>query len=133
MKKTAFGLAVTVAALAGSAFVATGAQAAGCAKPRNAFDQVYCSGNLFSQTDHDLNTAYGDLRKQLKPAQQDALKKGQLAWIKTRDEQCSYEKPNGYYVNLDCAVSMTQQRLDFLKERERECKSTGCQDSKIGG
>jgi uncharacterized protein YecT (DUF1311 family) len=125
MKK--LGLALILAA------ISMGAQAAGCATPRNAFDQVYCAGNLFSQADHDLNQSYGDLRKQLQPAQQNSLKQGQLAWIKARDEECSYEKPNGYFVNLSCAVDKTQQRQAFLKERERECKSTGCVDSKLGG
>jgi uncharacterized protein YecT (DUF1311 family) len=129
MKKMVSGLALGLFAAA----LGANAQAAGCAKPRNAFDQVYCAGNLFSQTDRDLNTAYGNLRKLLKPAQQDALKTGQLAWIKERDDQCSHEKPNGYFVNLTCAVDMTEQRLAFLKERERECKSTGCVNSKLSG
>lgn len=109
-----------------------GAQAAGCDTPRNAFDQLYCSSTVFAQTDKDLNTTYGALRKQLRPAQQETLKQGQLAWIKTRDEQCSYEKPNGYYVNLGCAVKQTQDRLAFLKARQRECGSTGCDTSKLG-
>lgn len=113
--------------------LSAGAHAAGCAKPRNAFDQVYCAGNLFSQIDRDLNQAYASLRKNLNPAQQETLKQGQLGWIKQRDELCSYEKPNGYYVNLSCAVEQTQSRLAFLKERERECTSTGCVTSKLGG
>ena len=108
------------------------AQAAGCDTPRNAFDQLYCSSTIFAQTDKDLNTTYGALRKQLQPAQQEALKQGPLAWIKQRDEECSYEKPNGYYVNLTCAVKQTQSRLDFLKARQRECGSTGCVTSKLG-
>jgi uncharacterized protein YecT (DUF1311 family) len=108
------------------------ALAAGCGKPRNAFDQVYCAGNLFSQVDKELNQAYGDLRKQLNDGQKDALKQGQLSWIRQRDAECSEEKPNGYFVNLDCAVTMTQSRLDFLKTRARECSSTGCETSKLG-
>ena len=100
--------------------------AAGCGKPRNAFDQVYCAGNLFSQTDKDLNTTYSSLRQKLNASQKDALKQGQLAWIAKRDAECSEEKRNGYYVNLDCAIELTQSRLTFLKERERECNSTGC-------
>jgi uncharacterized protein YecT (DUF1311 family) len=106
--------------------------AAGCAKPRNAFDQVYCAGNLFSQVDRDLNTAYTSLRGHLDAKQKDALKQGQTAWIKTRDAECSEEKSSGYFVNLDCAVDQTQSRLDFLKERERECLSTGCNNDKLG-
>jgi uncharacterized protein YecT (DUF1311 family) len=107
------------------------AMAAGCGKPRNAFDQVYCAGNLFSQTDKDLNTAYSSLRGKLNAAQKDSLKQGQLAWIAKRDAECSKEESNGYYVNLDCAIELTQSRLSFLKERERECDSTGCQSDKL--
>jgi uncharacterized protein YecT (DUF1311 family) len=70
--------------------------------------------------------------KKILGAQQEALKQGQLAWIKQRDDECSYEKPNGYYVNLGCAVKQTQSRLDFLKARQRECGSTGCVTSKLG-
>lgn len=109
-----------------------GAQAAGCDTPRNAFDQLYCSSTIFAQTDKDLNTTYGALRKQLSSSQQETLKQGQLAWIKKRDDECSYEKPNGYYVNLSCAVKQTQERLAFLKARQRECGSTGCVTSKLG-
>jgi len=128
MKRTAPLLALTLAlSLASSA-----AFAAGCGKPRNAFDQVYCAGNLFSQTDKDLNTAYSSLRGKLDAGQKDALKKGQLAWIAKRDGECSKEESNGYFVNLDCAIQMTESRLSFLKERERECNSTGCVTDKLG-
>lgn len=120
------------AAASAAALLPLGAHAAGCASPRNAFDQVYCSGNLFSQTDHDLNQEYSRLRTHLNSSQQAALKSGQLAWIRQRDEQCSEQKANGYFVNLTCAVHLTQARLDFLKERERECNSTGCVDAKLG-
>lgn len=109
-----------------------GAYAAGCATPKNAFDQVYCAGNLFAQVDHDLNVEYGILRKKLNPSGLVALKQGQLVWIKERNNQCSEEKSSGFFVNLDCANNMTQSRLAFLKERERECNSTGCVESKLG-
>lgn len=132
MRKPVLFVALALGAVAVAAAMGTEAQAAGCAKPRSAFDQVYCAGNMFSQTDHDLNTAYADLLKQLRPEQQNVLKKGQAAWIDARDDQCSFEKANGYYVNLDCAVVRTQQRLAFLKERERECKSSGCDSGKLG-
>ncbi len=113
--------------------VTSGAYAAGCATPKSAFDQVYCAGTLFAQVDHDLNVEYGVLKKLIKPSGMSALKQGQLAWIKERNDQCSEEKPSGYFVNLDCANTMTQSRLAFLKERERECRSTGCVESKLGG
>jgi uncharacterized protein YecT (DUF1311 family) len=118
--------------LGAAALLPLGAHAAGCAAPRNAFDQVYCTGNLFSQADHELNQEYSRLRSHLNASQQAALKSGQIAWIKQRYQSCSEEKQSGYFVNLTCAVDTTQQRLAFLKERERECNSTGCVDAKLG-
>ncbi|VWD59749.1 lysozyme inhibitor LprI family protein [Burkholderia contaminans] len=108
------------------------AHAVGCGKPHSAFDQVYCSSTQFSQTDRDLNDEYGRLRKQLSSDQQATLKAGQLAWLKQRDAQCSETRNNGYLVDLQCATDMTQSRLSFLRERERECSSTGCVTSKLG-
>ena len=108
------------------------AYAAGCGKPRNAFDQVYCASTEFSQLDRDLNQEYDRLKKALQPAEQATLKHGQLAWLSQRDAKCSFEKEDGYYVNLECATDMTQQRVAFLRERERECSSTGCVDAKLG-
>ncbi|GAA5168719.1 lysozyme inhibitor LprI family protein [Viridibacterium curvum] len=123
MQKFALGFAMIV--------VATSSHAAGCGKPRNAFDQVYCAGNLFSQKDSDLNKTYTALRQQLDAKQKDVLKQGQLDWIKARDAACSKEDSTGYFVNLDCAIEKTDARLEFLKERERECKSTGCSTDKL--
>jgi uncharacterized protein YecT (DUF1311 family) len=108
------------------------AEAAGCGTPRNAFDTVYCASNLFAQSDKSLNQTYGELRKQLPADQQAVLKQRQLAWIKQRDSQCAREEADGYFVNLDCAVSLTDSRLEVLKERLRECASTGCEAGKLG-
>ncbi|RQV64654.1 DUF1311 domain-containing protein [Burkholderia cenocepacia] len=108
------------------------AHAAGCGKPRGAFDQVYCTSTQFSQSDRDLNDEYGRLRKQLSGDQQAALKSGQLAWLKQRDTQCSETRGSSYLVDIQCANDMTQSRLSFLRERERECSSTGCVTSKLG-
>ena len=123
MKRSIVCLALSVAV--------TPAFAAGCAKPRNAFDQVYCASTLYSQADKDLNQSYSGLRTKLDAGQKDSLKQGQLAWITKRDAQCSREEPTGYFVNLDCAIEFTQKRLAFLKERERECNSTGCVSAEL--
>lgn len=127
-KKTLVASCALFAALA----IPFAAHAAGCSKPRSAFDQVYCSSTQFSQLDRELNDQYGRLRKQLSGDQQGTLKTGQLAWLKQRDDKCSYTRDDGYYVNLECAIDMTQSRLSFLRERDRECSSTGCVSSKLG-
>ncbi|KJK00297.1 hypothetical protein UB43_13535 [Pseudomonas sp. 21] len=104
---------------------------AACEKPRNAFDSVYCLSTEYAQVDRELNNEFGTLRKMLNDGQKAALKKSQIAWIKDRDAQCSYERDGGYFVNLQCAVDKTNERLAVLRERERECQSTGCVDSKL--
>jgi len=104
---------------------------AACEKPRNAFDSVYCLSTEYAQMDRELNNEFGTLRKMLNDGQKAALKKSQIAWIKDRDAQCSYERDGGYFVNLQCAVDRTNERLAVLRERERECQSTGCVDSKL--
>ena len=126
MKKIYMALVLIAAAFSSTAW------AKGCDTPKGAFDQVYCSGNLFHQVDNDLNKTYTELRAKLSNADREILKKGQLAWIENRNEECSYEKPSGYFVNLSCANDMTESRLDFLKARLRECNSTGCVRSRLG-
>lgn len=126
MRKTA----LSFAALATGLLAADLALAA-CEKPRNAFDSVYCLSTEYAQVDRELNNEFGTLRKMLNDGQKASLKKSQIAWIKDRDAQCSYEREGGYFVNLQCAVDKTNERLSVLRERERECQSTGCVDSKL--
>ncbi|AWH87447.1 lysozyme inhibitor LprI family protein [Limnobaculum parvum] len=111
--------------------ISANALAAGCATPRNAFDQVYCSSTEFSQLDRDLNQQYSRVVKLLSAEQKSTLKTSQLNWIKQRDTSCSEEKDSGYFVNLSCANNMMNERITFLKERERECSSTGCVSAKL--
>ncbi|MBG6285886.1 MULTISPECIES: lysozyme inhibitor LprI family protein [Pseudomonas] len=126
MRKTVLSLSMLAAGLL-SADLALAA----CEKPRNAFDSVYCLSTEYAQVDRELNNEFGTLRKMLNDGQKAALKKSQIAWIKDRDAQCSYERDGGYFVNLQCAVDKTNERLAVLRERERECQSTGCVDSKL--
>ncbi|MCP1647607.1 MULTISPECIES: lysozyme inhibitor LprI family protein [Pseudomonas aeruginosa group] len=126
MRKTVLSLSMLAAGLL-SADLALAA----CEKPRNAFDSVYCLSTEYAQVDRELNNEFGTLRKMLNDGQKAALKKSQIAWIKDRDAQCSYERDGGYFVNLQCAVDKTNERLTVLRERERECQSTGCVDSKL--
>ena len=107
------------------------AHAAGCGHAVRS-TRRYCTSTQFSQSDRDLNDEYGRLRKQLSGDQQATLKAGQLAWLKQRDAQCSETRNNSYLVDIQCANDMTQSRLSFLRERERECSSTGCVTSKLG-
>ncbi|OWP52056.1 lysozyme inhibitor LprI family protein [Pseudomonas nitroreducens] len=126
MRKTLLSVTIVTAGL-----LSTDLALAACEKPRNAFDSVYCLSTEYAQVDRELNNEFGTLRKMLNDGQKAALKKSQIAWIKDRDAQCSYERDGGYFVNLQCAVDKTNERLAVLRERERECQSTGCVDAKL--
>lgn len=102
-----------------------------CDKPKNDFDGLYCLNKVYSQADKDLNESYGELAKLLDADGRKQLKNGQLAWIRQRNNDCSYSDPRGFFVNLDCATRTTIDRLQFINDRKRECKSAGCMNSKL--
>jgi uncharacterized protein YecT (DUF1311 family) len=108
------------------------AHAYGCEKPRNAYDVLYCKSLVLVQADRDLNQEYSRLLTQLNAEQKQTLKKGQLAWIAQRDEQCSVDTGDNQSMNPQCAVDTMHARIAFLQERERECNSTGCVNTKLG-
>ncbi|SMC26371.1 Uncharacterized conserved protein YecT, DUF1311 family [Andreprevotia lacus DSM 23236] len=124
MKKTLLAAAL----LATAAFASANSA---CDKPKNDFDNLYCLDKVYLQADKDLNEAYGKLVKVLDADGKAALKKGQLAWISSRNSECSYSDAKGFYVNLECATRTTTERAQFLTERYRECTSAGCMNSKL--
>lgn len=106
---------------------------ADCEHTKNDFDDVYCLSKNYINADADLNQYYGALTKQLDADGKTSLKKGQLGWMSQRNQSCGFSKDDGYYVDLDCAVRTTRERITFLKARLDECKAGGCQADKLGG
>ena len=104
---------------------------ADCDNPRDDFDGLYCLNKVYIQADKDLNQSYKKLRKQLDKEGRKLLKKGQLAWIESRNSECSYRNERGFFVNLSCATRTTIERTNFLNDRYRECVSSGCRKSKL--
>ncbi len=102
-----------------------------CDKPKNDFDGLYCLNKVYQEADKELNDNYKKLNGKLDSAGKKALKRGQLAWMKKRNQNCSRHEDNQFYVNLDCATNTTIQRSQFLQDRLRECLSSGCQNSKL--
>ena len=102
-----------------------------CDKPRNDFDGLYCLNKVYQEADKELNENYKKLSEQLDSAGKKALKTGQLAWMKERNQNCSRHEDGQFYVNLDCATTTTIKRSQFLQDRLRECLSSGCQNSKL--
>jgi uncharacterized protein YecT (DUF1311 family) len=125
MKK--FGIAVAIAFL-----MPVSAYAASCDAPRNGFDNVYCFAKVYMDLDKQLNDNYIALMKLLNPAQKQVLRDGQRGWIAARDKQCYRSEGNSNAVNIDCALSTTRSRIQFLSDRLAECRGTGCNLTKLG-
>jgi len=107
---------------------------ADCEHTKNDFDDVYCLAKNYINADADLNQYYGALSKLLNADEKASLKKGEGEWMSKRNSSCGFGKDDGYYVDLDCAVTTTRDRSKFLKARLDECKSSGgCEADKIGG
>lgn len=121
-------LFATLGSMAGSL-----SAAADCEHTKNDFDDVYCLAKNYINADADLNQYYGALAKQLDAESKANLKKGQLVWIDQRNQSCGFSKDDGYYVDLDCAVTTTRQRSTFLKARLDECTAGSCQKDKLDG
>jgi uncharacterized protein YecT (DUF1311 family) len=105
--------------------------AGGCDNPGADFDYVYCATQLFVQTDKEINDVYRQLVGWLSAEGRTVLRTSQLAWIRSRNQQCTRVDAGSRTVNLDCATRMTQERTGFLKARIRECSSTGCVISRL--
>ncbi|MCK5902856.1 MAG: DUF1311 domain-containing protein [Cocleimonas sp.] len=102
-----------------------------CNKPSNDFDGLYCLNKVYIEADKDLNKAYQSLKKQLNSSANSKLRRGQRQWISNRNSRCSRHEGRRFFVNLACATRKTIQRTNFLHDRIRECKATGCQSSKL--
>ena len=102
-----------------------------CDQPRDDFDGLYCLNKVYLEADKDLNGVYKELVGKLDTAGKAKLKSGQLAWIEDRNSRCSRRETNAFYVNLRCATETTISRVQFLQDRLRECKSSGCLPSKL--
>ena len=123
----------SLALLASAAFMfpmlSWGAQ--NCDKPINDFDGLYCLTKVYLEADKELNNSYTKLNKVLNSTQKSKLKRGQLAWIRDRDERCSYHNDEGFFVNMNCATRTTTSRVNFLNDRIRECSAGSCRDSRL--
>jgi len=61
----------------------------------------------------------------------EALKQGQLAWMKERDEKCSRMEGDTSVMKISCASDMNIERTNFLRDRLRECNTSGCLASQL--
>lgn len=109
--------------------MATLSYADNCDKTRDGYDDVFCTNKVYLSADTDLNKNYQLLRKYLNETQQKILKKSQLAWIRYRDVECSEDLQSA--ANIQCRLSMTQERNNWLQERLRECEAGACKTTRL--
>ena len=69
--------------------------------------------------------------KALPSSARPTLKSVQLDWMRERD-RASIDKRDGEIVlYVNCRLNRTVNQTNFLNDRLRECKSTGCQPSRL--
>jgi len=117
--------------LTGIALVWAATAWADCTKTTSDYDVVYCGTKLYLQADKELNEIYQKLVGKLNTDGKQRLKAGQLAWIETRNRQCTETRGESILVDLDCATRTTVERTQFLTDRQRECLSTGCMNNQL--
>jgi uncharacterized protein YecT (DUF1311 family) len=90
-----------------------------CKEPKTSYDRTYCAAKLFLESDQELDTVDKELKALLKPDVQKKLVQVQRDWIKYRDNQC---ESNGT-IDVDCNHNVNVARIDYMRERLRECKA----------
>lgn len=115
------------------AMIVTGSATAGsaCDTPKNDFDGLYCLNKIYQESDNELNRNYKTLTALLDKRGTTQLKRTQLDWIQHRNKDCARHDDDGFFVNLQCATGTTIERAHFLQDRIRECRSSGCLNSKL--
>ena len=104
---------------------------AGCEDPKNAFDDVYCYSKLYIDADTELNKVYGTLADLLTKEEKAVLKKSELAWIRARNAKCSRQEGEDNFVDMECSVAETRERMIFLDDRVAECRAGKCDIEKL--
>ena len=102
-----------------------------CDRPKNDFDGLYCLNKIYQEADKELNVNYKILVPLLDIAGKAQLKRSQLVWQRSRNSECSRQDGGSFLVDLQCATDTTISRSQFLQDRIRECKSSGCLNSRL--
>ena len=94
-----------------------------CARYRTSYDRTYCKSKLFVDSDRELNDVYKKLGRQLSESTRRQLVETQRDWIRYRDQRC--ESAPGT-INVDCNYRVNVQRINYLRDRLRECTAGSC-------
>jgi uncharacterized protein YecT (DUF1311 family) len=91
------------------------------------YDRNYCMNKVHAEADKELNANYKKLMSMLNKQGKSKLKASEMNWINERDNACQ----DGGTTYIQCNIEYTIERTNFLQDRIRECKSSGCLNSKL--
>lgn len=101
---------------------------AACDDPSaSGYDRTYCQNQIYQEADRELNENYKKLRATLDGEGRARLKQSQKRWIEDRNYECSFRGT----IELGCATQKTIGRLNFLQDRLRECRTSGCRNGML--
>lgn len=101
----------------GALLLSTSALPDDCASASTQTEMNTCSATQYQTADKKLNHTYQNVLKRATPAQQELLKKAQVAWIALRDADCAFM---GSGVTGGSMQPMIENQCKADKSTERE-------------
>jgi len=102
-----------------------------CEQAGNDFETLTCLNRAYEAAEQALNASYKELIGLLDADGRARLRSHQLAWLKTRNAQCSQRQGTRTSVDPRCSIDVTRQRTQALQARIGECKSGGCVNERL--
>lgn len=96
--------------------------------PQSSYDNTFCFSKLLIESDKELNQVYQDLRGRLTTQTRQDLTQVQREWMRYRNTVCQ-DKPGTILV--DCNYRVNRARVEYLRDRLRECKTGNCRTNMI--
>jgi hypothetical protein len=100
-----------------------------CSHYSSSYDRTFCMSKLFVESDKELNSVYKNLSAAVKGNTRQILLRSQREWLAYRNSHC---ESNPGRIDVDCSYRTNQARVEFLRDRLRECKTGNCRADAIG-
>lgn len=105
-------LMLTSAALVAAVVYSPPAMAFDCARASTKVEKAICADPALKAADDAMSAAYGQVMERVAADQKAALKGNQIAWLKRRDDSCSWNEAQADLIA--CLLDMTTSRSSFL-------------------
>jgi uncharacterized protein YecT (DUF1311 family) len=105
-------LLLTSAALVAAVVYSPSAMAFDCARASTRVEKAICADTALKSADDAMSAAYGQVMERLAADQKTALRANQIAWLKRRDDSCSWNESQTDFIA--CLLDITTSRGSFL-------------------